>query len=188
MKRRSNAPDGKRPLPPRMGDQRDQTKKAGVREILSRHEGLAPVRSSLGSKPVRAFRAGAILAGHRIDRPVFIPGSAGFCSVAAGVSLCAHEVSAAAKSDGNRARLVCEGNGASPSLVLTDRRRTPETKIKQRSNNLEANEPGPRRRGALSRKRQGVRGRRKSLKRLDSAKKALGFEFGIPSASFGFPS
>jgi hypothetical protein len=42
--------------------------KGRVREILVRHEGLAPVCLSKSSKPVGLFRADAILASHRIDR------------------------------------------------------------------------------------------------------------------------
>jgi hypothetical protein len=74
MKGALNAPDRKRPHPPRNRRNRREGSKAGVREILLRHEGLVPVRLSIGSKPVRALSSGLILAGHRIDRPVFSAG------------------------------------------------------------------------------------------------------------------
>jgi hypothetical protein len=44
-------------------------------EIITRHEGLAPVRLAQGSKPVRAldFKRTHFLPGRRIDRPVLSP-------------------------------------------------------------------------------------------------------------------
>ncbi len=40
-------------------------------EIVARHEGLAPVRLSIGLETGSAHPSGRILAAHRIDRPVF---------------------------------------------------------------------------------------------------------------------
>jgi hypothetical protein len=51
MKGVVKAPDGKRPHPPRMSKTEGKHQKAGGREILLRHEGLAPVRYSKKARP-----------------------------------------------------------------------------------------------------------------------------------------
>jgi hypothetical protein len=61
MKGALNAPDGKRPHPPRNRRNRRDKLEDRRRETLLRHEGLAPVRLQ-GSKPVRAlFQADVFL-------------------------------------------------------------------------------------------------------------------------------
>ncbi len=87
MKGALNAPDGNRPHSHRVGKTEGKHQKAGVVRY-SRHEGLAPVRLSIGLETGSGSFAGEFLAGHRIDRPVFIqegPLDVGWGSVDAGV-------------------------------------------------------------------------------------------------------
>jgi hypothetical protein len=51
-----NAPDEKRPLPPRDRRTEGISSKTGIVRHFFRHEGLAPVRLSKGSTPDRAFK------------------------------------------------------------------------------------------------------------------------------------
>jgi len=55
MKGVLKAPDGKRPHPPRIGETEGISFKDRGCEILSRHEGLAPVRLPKARKPDRAL-------------------------------------------------------------------------------------------------------------------------------------
>ena len=72
--RRSHAPDGKRPHPPRRGETEGITLQRQGFVRYSRHEGLAPVRLSIGLETGSgSFPSGRILAGRRIDRPAFSP-------------------------------------------------------------------------------------------------------------------
>ncbi len=60
MKGVVKAPDGKRPLPPRLSETEGKHQKAGVVRH-SRHEGLAPVRLSIGLETGSGSCAGEFL-------------------------------------------------------------------------------------------------------------------------------
>ena len=73
--RRSHAPDGKRPHPPRRGETEGITlQRQGIWSDTRGMKGSRASACPLGSKPVRALLpSGRILAGRRIDRPAFSP-------------------------------------------------------------------------------------------------------------------
>ena len=111
MKGALNSPDRNRPHSHRMGKTEGKHQKAGVVRH-SRHEGLAPVRLSKGSKPVRApLRANFLPDIGSIG--LSFSRSLGSWSVDPG-SLFALIGSAAARSDGPRPSVRDLKNGASP--------------------------------------------------------------------------
>jgi hypothetical protein len=75
--RRCQAPDGKRPHAHRMGKTEGKHQKAGVQETLAARKGWRPSACPRLETASGSF-CGRILAGHRIDRPVFFPRTVGF--------------------------------------------------------------------------------------------------------------
>ena len=210
MKGALNAPDGKRPHSPRMGKTEGKHQKAGVVRH-SRHEGLAPVRLSIGLETGSGSFAGE-----------FLPdiGSIGlsFSAVLGASGLRGRRVPFS-RSTRLRGRQVGRKrrpsvrdhkNGASPSPRS---KRPGELEMKTKETTHEPHANGQRRRrpaasfeaGSGAEIKKGPGGRRKPLIRLDSAKEIQGFSLlyfvralldeariwlnlGLAWKKFGFPS
>ena len=159
---------------------REASKGRGSRDTRGM-KGWCPSAIPKGPKPVRAF-CGRILAGHRIDRPVFFRDTRGSWSGIRGPwgSLFALIGSAAAESDEYARASAIMKNGASPSPRL---KRQGRTRNEGQGNDTETRANGQRRRrpvasfqrGSGARNKKGPRGRRNALIRLDSAKEIQGF-------------